>query len=568
MENSGMLRGLTAVAMRLLAFGLPLAAAAGAAGQQFVDQTATRFPVPNPSEYTNQLTIGDIDNDGDLDLIFANGQGFSSQGAALPQRVYINNGAGVFTDESTARLNVNGWARGVELGDIDGDGDEDMIIAQDFEKFPLLYENDGNGFFTSITAQLPAIALSSSRAQFGDIDNDGDLDIYITSGTGNRFGCDQYRVYVNDGAGNFVDETATRHPIGSVCSNMDCIFGDIDNDFDLDVRTGSTGTNNSRLYRNNGMGVFTLVAGVPADSSCYSYDFGDIDGDGDLDLIGANGLSGSNAEILLANNGAGVYSNVSGQISPNPSQDDNDSKFLDWDNDGDLDLLIARLGGGEKSYLNNGAGFFTQVTNVIQSITDSSLDIKVADLNNDGRYDVVTAQGESGSYQNRIYINNGPVDTLAPVIIDTEQLGDTKSTGPFVVRALILDDHTSDRNFFDKGIFLNYTVGAGPVQQAPMKHSGGQVYRGVIESVTPGLVEYWVTAIDWANNEGAGDVLSFTVSGGSVPGDATGDGIVNVEDMVAVILGWGPCPGCDADLNGDGEITVEDLVEVILNWTA
>ena len=103
------------------------------------------------------------------------------------------------------------------------------------------------------------------------------------------------------------------------------------------------------LYRNDGTGVFSLVTTIPGDSSCYSYDFGDIDGDGDLDLLGANGGSG-NTEILLKNDGTGVFTNVSGQISPNPNQDDNDSKFFDWDNDGDLDLLIARLGsGGEKA---------------------------------------------------------------------------------------------------------------------------------------------------------------------------------------------------------------------------
>ena len=63
----------------------------------------------------------------------------------------------------------------------------------------------------------------------------------------------------------------------------------------------------------------------------------------------------------------------------------------------------------------------------------------------------------------------GPADSHAPRIIRTEQVADTDDTaGPYVVRALILDDMTSDRNFFDKGITLNYLVAAGPVQQVPM----------------------------------------------------------------------------------------------------
>ena len=86
---------------------------------------------------------------------------------------------------------------------------------------------------------------------------------------------------------------------------------------------------------------------------------------------------------------------MSGQISPNPGQDDNDTKFFDYDDDGDLDMLIGRLGGnvGEKIYNNDGNGNFTQVTGLITNNSDSTLDIMVADLNNDGRLDIVTAAG-------------------------------------------------------------------------------------------------------------------------------------------------------------------------------
>ena len=185
--------------------------------QQFIEESASRFPSPNPTDYTNQLTIGDIDADGDLDLIFANGGNFGSPGAPQVQRVYINDATGVFTDESAARLGFSGLCRGVELGDIDDDGDLDLIFAQDFNRLPHLFTNNGNGFFTDVTAaQLPNITLSSSRAQFGDVDNDGDLDIYITSGSTNRFGCGQYRLYFNDGSGFFTDVTATHLPIGAV----------------------------------------------------------------------------------------------------------------------------------------------------------------------------------------------------------------------------------------------------------------------------------------------------------------------------------------------------------------
>jgi hypothetical protein len=495
---------------------LILTSAAAASAQQFVDETASRFPVPPPEEWSNQVTVGDLDGDGDLDLVFANGGGFASPGAPEVQRVYINDGSGAFSDESAARLGFSALARGVELGDIDGDGDLDLIVAQDFDRQPALFVNDGAGFFTDVTAaQLPALVLSSSRAQFGDIDNDGDLDLYLTDGDGNRFGCGQYRVYVNDGNGTFTDETAARHPIEDVCENMDCIFGDIDNDFDIDVRTASTGVANSRLYVNDGAGVFALSNAVPADQNAYSYDFGDIDGDGDLDLLGVNARPTSHGELLLLNDGDGSFSDVSTRLTPNPSEDDNDSKFFDYDNDGDLDLVIARLGPtAEKIYENDGRGNFTQVGGLIDPVSDSSLDVVVADLDGDDRLDIITAQGESGRFVNRIYIGNGPQDDRAPRIVATEVPADPRPADPFyVVRALILDDLTSDRNFFDRGVSLHYSVDGGRELEVVMRHSGGQVYRGVLPSQRQGaVVEYYVTARDWAENLGTGPVHSFTVA--------------------------------------------------------
>lgn len=513
-------------------------------GQQFVQETATRFPNPNPAEWTNQLSIGDLDGDGDLDIVFANGGNFSTPGTAVLVRIFMNDGLAFFTDESVLRTGgLTGLHRGVELGDVENDGDLDIILTQDFNRMPNLLINNGSGFFSNEgAARLPAMTLSSSRAQFGDIDNDGDLDIYIDNGgTTNRFGCGQNRIYVNNGSGFFTDETAARHPIGNICEPMDVIFGDIDNDFDIDVRTASTGTNQSRLYRNNGAGVFTTVAGVPGDEGCYSYDFGDIDNDGDLDMLGANAGPGT-SEILLINNGSGAFTNGSGQLLSNPSIDDNDSKFFDYDNDGDLDLIIAALGGTSERILNNnGSGVFSLVSGVIALQTDSSLDIGVADLDADGRFDIVTAQGESGNFQNRIYMNNGPTDTQPPVIVATEQQANTDDqVGPYVIRALILDDMTSDRNFFNNGIFLNYAVNGGVSDRVDMRYSGGQVYRGEIPGqVLPSTVEYWVTAFDFNDNLGTGETLSFTVQADcSGVNHCSGNGACVAPDTCLCDSGW------------------------------
>ena len=544
---------------------------APAVAQQFQLETAARFPNPNPAEFTNYIAVSDIDNDGDLDLIFANGGNFSTAGPNQLVRVYVNNGVGVFVDESVMRTGgLTGIFRGVAVGDVDRDGDEDVILSADFNRRPQLLINDGSGFYSNETVfRLPALNLSSTRAQFGDIDNDGDLDIYINNGgVVNRFGCGQNRIWINDGTGQYEDETNLRHPLGVVCEPMDVIFGDVDNDLSLDVRTGNRGTNNSKLYRNDGTGIFSVVAGVPGDSMCYSYDFGDLNGDGNLDMIGIN-AGPSSRELLLQGDGTGSgWTNISAQLTPNPTSDDNDSKFFDFNNDGHLDLVIATLNQPrERVYVNDGTGVFTQVAGIITDRTDSTLDVAVADFNNNGRFDIVTAQGESGSFANQIYINTtGPADTIPPVIVRMDMVDDrVQPEGPWVIRATIFDGVTSDRGFFDRGVWLNWTVEGGKPAQVPMDWSGNSLWRGVLPQTT-GEITYWVTAMDWAWNLGTG--ASHTFVAGGLVGDLDGDGEVNIADLLLLLAAWGPCGDpCPADLDGDGEVNLADMLILLSSWS-
>ncbi len=557
-----------------------LCVAGGASAQQFLHETASRFPA-QPSEWTNQLSIADVDNDGALDIAWANGCCFSgSGGAALPARLYINNGSGFFTDESAARVGVSGWFRGVEFGDVDSDGYLDMGLANDYNKLPRLLMNRGDaqpGFFDDETgSRLPSVPLSSSRVQFFDSNNNGHLDLIFThGGSVNRFGTGLTRLYINDGSGFFTDQSNLLPP-ASVTGPMDAQIGDVTNDFNLDIRIGALGTNNSKLFINNGDGTFSNAsATVPNDSTCYAYDMGDIDGNGTLDMLGANAGAGSQ-ELLIRNNGDGTWTNVSGQIINNPGIDDNDSKFFDYNNNGDLDLIIAAIGGGgaERLYRNvGGTGTFGQVTTAIQTQNDSSLDVVVADVTGDGALDIVTAQGESGNFTNRIYVNHGAADTIPPNIVQTEQLEDTDDTkGPYVVRAFITDSHTGDQNFHHKGIHINYSHNGGAVQQVPMKFSGGTIYRGEIPGLSPGEVEYYITAIDHNNNLGTGETLSFTIDGDvAVPGDLDGYGSVGVPDLLILLGAWGDCDNCpadpcDADLDDDCSVGVPDLLLLLGNW--
>jgi len=544
--------------------------------QQFQQQTSTRFPTQ--SEYTNYNAVFDADGDGDLDIFFANGQGYSSQGAALQQRLYINNGAGFFADQSSTRLaGITGWCRGVDWGDVDGDGDMDLIVTQDFNKLPKLLINDGLGFFTDQAGtRLPPLTLSSMRGMFADVDNDGDLDIVLNhSGAVSRFGSGQPKIYFNNGLGVFTDMTATNLPAGNIAEQMDVIFCDVDADFDLDVFIGTRASspNQTRLWKNNGAGVFTNQTGFPADQSSYAIDTADIDGDGDMDAISVNGGS-SNQELLARNNnGLGTsWTNISSSIVPNPTTDDNDCRFLDYDNDGDLDLLVGSLGSTERIYSNNGAGAFAQAAGIIPSVSDATLAIDVADYDGDGRIDFITGQGESGAFQNRIYMNiTGPIDDKAPKVLGTEQVVPASPDGAqvYIVRTRVIDSYSAHHGFHAASMELHYTVN-GCDQYAPiaMKWMGNSVWRGVLPAMPNGaLVEYHVEATDRAGNTGLGAVMSFTAPGTAPTlGDFNQDGQVDGDDLGTLLGFWGDAFN-EGDLNCDGAVDGDDLGTLLGNWS-
>ena len=560
--------------MRPVLFCVPtIVFASFCTAQQFQDATSARFP--SQSYYSNQASVCDIDNDGDLDIVFADGQGYSSQGSALRPRIYINDGTGYFTDETIARSGgVTGWFRGVEFGDIDRDGDWDMVLANDFYETPLLLKNDGTGHFTYTASLLPTAALSSARAQFGDIDNDGDLDLaFCHSGTSSRFGSNGApRIYRNDGSGRYSDITSSHTPNVIIRDQQDVIFADVDGDLDLDLHIGSRSSvsGGSKLYINDGTGSFTDSGALPTDYSCYSYDFGDIDGDGDLDLLGANSWS-SNREMLLRNDHDGTtWVNISSGISPNPTSDDNDTKFLDFDMDGDLDFVVATLfASQERFYRNNGDNTFTQVTNMASSVNDSSLDVVIADVTGDGAYDMITAQGESGNFQNRIYVNTGPTDNLPPNVVKTEQVSPADGEiGDFVVRTVVYDQHTSDRGFHPQSMEIYWSLNGAQMDPIEMEWSGNSLWRGVFPDIPAcATVNYEVLAIDRAGNSGSGDSSSFQTTGScGTTGDLNGDGAVDGADIGLFLLQW-YCSKCEADFNGDGIVDGADFGILLLAWT-
>ncbi|MCK5374650.1 MAG: VCBS repeat-containing protein, partial [Alphaproteobacteria bacterium] len=313
-------------------------------------------------DYSN-LAFADIDGDGDLDAFIGENYGTI--------KYYENNGAGNFAEV----IGAGNPFDGVDIGsratpsfaDLDGDGDLDVFIGEDNGNINY-YENDGAGNFSSVTgAGNPFDGVDiGSRAtpSFADIDGDGDLDAFIGEYDGN------INYYQNDGAGNFSSVTGAGNPFDGVdvgyYSNL--AFADIDGDGDFDVFIGeSSGT--IKYYENDGAGNFAEItgAGNPLDGvdvgSSSAPAFADIDGDGDLDIF----IGGyySNGIKYYENDGAGNFSNSNYTIIPAITDDLGSNAapvLVDIDGDGDLDAFIGEGDGNINYYENDGAGNFTEIT--------------------------------------------------------------------------------------------------------------------------------------------------------------------------------------------------------------
>ena len=214
----------------------------------FDDETGDRLHAIE--DITQDVEIGDIDGDGHPDILVGNEDA---------NRILINNGSGVFEDQSDSRLPLRDTeeeTREAKLGDIDGDGDLDIFFANirgfnpDAVRQNRLLVNDGNGVFTDVTAaQLPEDEDRSFTALFTDVDRDGDPDIITGNVNGSNFGGNTpYRVYLNDGNGNFTEETTSIFPESISGRGFDIVEADFNGDGIQDYFFASRGSVDQLLF--------------------------------------------------------------------------------------------------------------------------------------------------------------------------------------------------------------------------------------------------------------------------------------------------------------------------------
>lgn len=531
----------------LLLFCLALPAQA-----QFFSAVAT----PIEPTINGALALGDLDGDGRLDVITG---GSNEAGLRVPTRVYRNAGSAgldAWAFSEVRSLELHG-ATSIDVGDMDNDGDLDLLVTGPL--FPTLpsgtaiFRNDGDFNFSRLSVDLPATpqvvleVINTSTAAWGDYDSDGDLDILFTSK-------DLSRIYRNDGSGVFSPVQDVGLPVvkgGSVD------WGDYNNDGLLDLlvateQPGPSAMGTTQVYKNNAGVSFTAVADLPATSGFESGSakWGDYDNDGRLDVLF---VADQLAKVTDPDVRAGVYSNQGGDaFASNPIALPTAfyAEGIDYDNNGRLDVLLDRteLASGEQSsktattqtfikfFRNDGSGLI-ETDGEVPGIRFGA--IATGDLDGDATPDVLAigtleAEGRSSASTFSFYRN------VTNAVANQRPAPPTGLTSSRNGSDLILEwDPAQDPD--NPQALLTYNVRVGTTRGGadivtpmslsdgtrllPRNGNAGHATRFVVRNLDPTLSYFWsVQSVDagYAGSEFVAEAVSVdTEDAAAVPGQVT-----------------------------------------------
>jgi hypothetical protein len=310
------------------------------------------------TEQTNIILMGvsdgsvawdDYDNDGYLDILLTGWSGFTDV-----SKIYHNNGDGTFTEQTN--ITLEGVSMGsVAWGDYDNDGYSDILLTGSSSQYiSKIYHNNGDGTFTEQVG-VSLTGVYNSSVAWGDYNNDGYLDILLTGNTGTER---VSKIYRNNGNRTFSEMVSIVLP---GISDGSVAWGDYDNDSYLDILlTGASGTqsNNgaiSKIYRNNGDGTFSEQTGIVLNGVYNSSAaWGDYNNDGYLDILLTGRTGSTGVSKIYKNNRNNNF--VEQTTVGLPGVYYGSAAWGDIDNDGDLDMVLTGNSGStriSKIYNNN-----------------------------------------------------------------------------------------------------------------------------------------------------------------------------------------------------------------------
>lgn len=488
------------------------------------------------------VAFADYDSDGHLDL-------YVTYVAFASTALFRNNGNATFTDvTSIANVGQSLDARGLSFADYDNDGDLDLFIADTQGSSVIFFKNNGNGTFSDATSGSGFTGESGGTdVASGDYDNDGDLDIYMI-----RWDSVGNVLYQNNGDGTFSDVTATAG-VGDTGSASGVASADYDNDGDLDILINKSNREADVLYRNNGDGTFINVAdiaGINSPGYGEAVVFGDYDNDGDIDVyLGEGGASPGVYSHLFCNNGDGTFTDVT-DISGMGGYRSTDAVFFDYDNDGDLDIMASQWNIGNYLWRNNGDGTFTDVAVLVGVRWHSRGDnakLAIGDYDNDGDLDIF---GAAWNEANFLYQNNGSTNNWLKIELE----GIISNKNGIGAKIKVIAGHLTQIREMRTDI-------GGENQQSLSAHFGlGALLKAdLIEVIWPSGTVQVIQDI------GANQKLTIQEIGIELcEGDFDGDGDVDGSDLAVFAADFGrtDCgsePPCEGDFDGDDDVDGSDL---------
>ena len=356
--------------------------------------TDSNILIPTASHSGCAVTVVDINDDGLDDIV--------KMDQSTTLIIELQNKNGTFTHYNLGSITGTSRVWGMAVADVDHNGWKDVATGTNGSMHLVKLS------WTGSTIASDNITLTGSyfvqNITFGDFDNDGWVDLAVCDDN------DFSKIYQNDGIGNLVETTTMINteinpgltyggdPYDS--GNYGSVWTDFDNDGDLDLyiahcRQSTTSSTDQRrrdrLFVNEGSGIFNEAAqsyGIETTNfkQTWTTSFGDLDNDGDMDIIMTNH---GEASQILQNDGTGHYTDVTAGSGFTIAFDAIESVVEDFDNDGFLDILIS--GPNWVMYHNNGNGTFTQTPDVFAGT--GLLSFGIGDLNHDGKIDVFSTYG-------------------------------------------------------------------------------------------------------------------------------------------------------------------------------
>lgn len=364
----------------------------------------SQYQISTGSDGITDTKLFDFNDDGRLDVISA-----ASVGDELI--LHANQGSNTFTDQTLAIFN---GVRVLDIGDIDGDTNPDIVAGSQAENEIRWYKGDGSGaIVASSTVASSTDATAVTELVVVDLNDDDVLDV-VSVGASQ----DEIVLHENDGSGNFTSRViftlprVSRHNLG---------FGDFNNDGNTDLIHVSRDESLVRWLRNEGDGNYTPITIASGVSNVSGLSVADINGDGEEDVAVAS-VTGDLIQ-WYAGDGAGGFSTANVVTTNHPSI--STVATGDMDNDGDIDIIGGSANSSVGSlilYKNFGDGSFDSEQFILPN-SASHLAPEVGDLNGDGKLDVTGFYGTTDSL--RGFENQIEPDTGGPALVSTDPVDDT-----------------------------------------------------------------------------------------------------------------------------------------------